>query len=110
MELRNKKDLIQTFIASLTPNAEVDESWRVHIEQAKQKELSKIIDNENLNLEATHQFVNNAFENGVFSEAGTLIDRVLPPMSRFTPDNQRSKKRQAVLDKLRDFFERFFGI
>lgn len=110
IELRNKKDLIQTFIASLTPNMEFDESWRVHIEQAKQKELSEIIDNENLNPEATHQFVNNAFENGVFSEVGTLIDKVLPPMSLFTPDNQRSKKRQTVLSKLKGFFERFLGI
>ncbi|QIA76483.1 type I restriction endonuclease subunit R [Rodentibacter caecimuris] len=110
VELRNKKDLIQTFIASLTPNAELDESWRSHIEQAKQKELDEIIDKENLNPEATHQFVNSAFENGIFSEAGTLIDKVLPPMSRFTPDNQRSKKLQTVLDKLKAFFERFFGI
>ncbi|WP_418066675.1 type I restriction endonuclease subunit R, EcoR124 family, partial [Rodentibacter caecimuris] len=110
VELRNKKGLIQTFIASLTPNAEFDESWRFHIEQAKQKELDEIIDKENLNPEATHQFVNSAFENGVFSEAGTLIDKVLPPMSRFTPDNQRSKKLQTVLDKLKAFFERFFGI
>ncbi|KMK51290.1 DEAD/DEAH box helicase [[Actinobacillus] muris] len=110
VELRNKKGLIQTFIASLTPNAEFEESWRFHIEQAKQKELDEIIDKENLNPEATHQFVNSAFENGIFSEAGTLIDKVLPPMSRFTPDNQRSKKRQTVLAKLKSFFERFLGI
>ncbi|OOF39016.1 DEAD/DEAH box helicase [Rodentibacter rarus] len=110
VELRNKKVLIQTFIHSLTPNTDIDESWRSHIEHAKQKELGDIIHDENLNPEATQQFVNRAFENGVFSEAGTLIDKVLPPMSRFTPDNQRSKKRQTVLGKLKAFFERFLGI
>ncbi|MBF0785851.1 hypothetical protein E4T80_10285 [Muribacter muris] len=69
-----------------------------------------MIDKEHLNPEATHQFVNSAFENGVFSEAGTLIDKVLPPMSHFAPDNQRSRKRQTVLAKLNGFFERFLGI
>ncbi|WP_133543436.1 type I restriction endonuclease subunit R, EcoR124 family [Mesocricetibacter intestinalis] len=110
LELRNKKDLIQSFIASLTPQSDIDEDWKSHIEQAKQSELSKIIADENLNQEATQYFIRTTFENRAFSEAGTLVDKILPPMSRFTPDNQRSQKRQTVLEKLKAFFERFFAI
>jgi len=38
------------------------------------------------------------------------ITKILPPMSRFSQDNAREVKKQAVLDRLRAFFERFFGL
>jgi len=34
----------------------------------------------------------------------------LPPVSRFSPSGERTKKRESVLNKLTSFFERFFDI
>jgi type I restriction enzyme R subunit len=44
------------------------------------------------------------------STTGTAITKVLPPVSRFSQDGKRSKKRETVLEKLTKFFERFFDI
>lgn len=41
---------------------------------------------------------------------GTDIDKLLPPVSRFGGDGARAKKKQTVIDKLKKFFQRFFGI
>jgi len=41
---------------------------------------------------------------------GTSISKILPPVSRFTPDGQRTQKRESVLERLIRFFERFFDI
>lgn len=40
---------------------------------------------------------------------GTDIDKLMPPMSRFSNVN-RTEKKQAVIEKLLSFFEWFFGI
>ena len=34
----------------------------------------------------------------------------MPPVSRFGGGGARAKKKQTVIDKLKAFFERFFGI
>ena len=40
---------------------------------------------------------------------GTELDKILPPVSRFGGTG-RAKKKQSVVDQLKRFFERFFGI
>lgn len=40
----------------------------------------------------------------------TDIDKLMPPVSRFGGGGARAKKKQTVIDKLKGFFERFFGI
>ena len=54
--------------------------------------------------------VRNAFRNGSVATTGTALAKVLPPVSRFSPGGERSKKRESVLDKLTNFFEKFFDI
>ena len=110
VELRNKKDLINQFIASLDINSVVDEDWQKFVKKKKNEELERIIKDENLNRTATYKFVKNAFRNGNVSTTGTAIAEVLPPVSRFSPGGERTKKRESVLDKLVSFFERFFDI
>jgi len=111
VELRNKKELINQFIASLEINSVVDEDWQKFVNKKKIEELEKIIENENLDHDQTYKFVQNAFRNGNISTTGTAIAKVLPPtLSRFSPDGERTKKRESVLDKLTSFFERFFDI
>ena len=38
------------------------------------------------------------------------IDKLLPPISRFGGTGTRAKKKQGVIDKLKTFFEKYFGI
>jgi type I restriction enzyme R subunit len=110
VELRNKKDLINQFIASLDAHSVVDEDWQKYVEKKKIEELEEIIKHENLDHDETYKFVRNAFRNGSVSTTGTALAKVLPPVSRFSPGGERSKKRESVLDKLSCFFERFFDI
>lgn len=110
VELRNKKDLINEFIVSLDIRSVIDEDWRKFVDKKKIEELEQIISDENLNYDATYEFIRNAFRNGSISTTGQAIAKVLPPISRFSPGGKRTKKRECVLDKLISFFERFFDI
>ncbi len=40
---------------------------------------------------------------------GTDIDKLMPPVSRFGGSGRAAKK-QTVIDKLRAFFEKYFGV
>jgi len=110
MVLRSKKDLIDQFISSLSPSKDVDESWQAFIEKKKREELESLIAEENLNKEETFRYIENAFRDGYVQETGTAITRVLPPVSRFSPSGERTQKRETVLSKIKDFFQRFFDI
>ena len=54
-------------------------------------------------------FIESSFRNGGIKTTGTDIDKILPAVSRFGGGNREVKK-QGVIDRLRAFFERFFGI
>jgi type I restriction enzyme R subunit len=86
----------------------VVEEWRTYIEHAKEVELDKIINEENLNPEETKKFVKEAFGSGAVKEVGVDIVKVLPPMSMFNTD--REEKKKTVIQKITQFFERFFGL
>ncbi|MEK7259619.1 MAG: DEAD/DEAH box helicase family protein, partial [Pseudomonadota bacterium] len=108
--LRNKKDLIEQFVNSVSTKAGVDTQWQAFVTAKKAEELERIISEENLNAEATRAFIDSAFRNGVIATTGTAITTVLPPVSRFSKGNGHSIKKQTVLDKLAAFFERYFGL
>lgn len=110
VELRNKKDLINQFIASLDIHSVVDDDWQKFVEGKKVEELETIIASEGLDHDATYAFIKNAFRNGTISTFGTELTKVLPPVSRFSATGERTKKRETVISKLTNFFERFFGI
>lgn len=110
VELRNKKDLINQFIASLDIHSIVDDDWQKFVEGKKVEELESIIESENLDHDATYAFIKNAFRNGSVVTTGTAITKILPPVSRFSPTGERTKKRESVIEKLTRFFERFFNI
>lgn len=110
VDLRNKKELIVKFVESLTPSADIDESWNQYVKQQKKAELEKIITEENLKPEETITFINNSFKNGEIQAAGTAFASILPPVSRFSPNGERTLKKETVLEKLRRYFDRFFDI
>ena len=108
--LRNKKDLIEQFVDSISITEKVDKAWLAYIKTKKQEELERIIAEEKLNPAETETFVANAFRDGAIPATGTAITKILPPVSRFSKNNNHATKKQSVLDKLRAFFERFFGL
>lgn len=110
VELRNKKDLINQFISSLDVHSVVDDDWQKFVDGKKVEELEQIIESEGLDHDATYTFVRNAFRDGNVATTGTAITKVLPPVSRFSPTGERTQKRDTVLNKLTNFFERFFDI
>ena len=110
VELRNKKDLINQFIASLDVQSVVDEDWQKFVDKKKIEELDLIITEENLDRDKAYKFVKNAFRDSNVATTGTAITDVLPPVSRFSQTGERSKKRESVLTKFTSFFEKFFDI
>jgi type I restriction enzyme R subunit len=108
--LRNKKDLIEQFVDSVSTKAKVDEEWIAFIAAKKTEELDGIIADEGLNANETKAFVDSAFRDGAIPVTGTAITKILPPVSRFSKNNGLAVKKQTVLDKLGVFFERFFGL
>ncbi len=108
--LRNKKDLIEQFVDSLTVDAAVDEEWRAFVVAKRKADLDRIIGEEGLDPDETRAFVANAFRDGAVPATGTAITHVLPPVSRFSGSNDHATKKQAVLDRLGVFFERYFGL
>lgn len=108
--LRNKKDLIEAFVDSLTVDAAIDGQWQAFITARRAEDLDRIIAEENLRPEQTREFVERAFRDGAVPTAGTAITRVLPPVSRFAKTNNHSVKKQIVLEKLTAFFSRYIGL
>ena len=108
--LRNKKDLIEEFVESLSATSEVDAAWAAFVAAKRAEELDRIITDEGLDREATHAFVEAAFRDGAVQPTGTAITKILPPVSRFAKAGGHSAKKRTVLQKLGDFFDRFFGL
>ncbi|WP_413876512.1 type I restriction endonuclease subunit R [Albidovulum sp.] len=108
--LRNKKDLIEQFVDTVSTKARVDAQWQAFVAAKRAEELERIITEENLNAEATRAFIDSAFRDGSVPAAGTAITRILPPVSRFSKHNGHAAKKRTVLDRLAAFFERYFGL
>ena len=109
IELRNKKDLIENFIDSLTPDeSDVDVVWREYVRHQKEQELERIIADERLKPEETRRFVEASFRDGAIRENGTEVAAILPTMSRFSKD--RATKKETVLSRLKALFEKFRDI
>ena len=108
-ELRSKKELIETFINGMNDVDDVMEGWRDYIAEEKEKQLVQIIQEEKLKEKETRQFIEDSFRNGEIKTTGTDIDKIMPPVSRFGGGNRTAKK-QTIIEKLKAFFERFFGI
>lgn len=108
-ELRSKKELIENFIAGINDVEDVMKEWHDYVAEKREEELVQIIKEEKLKEPETRKFLENAFRDGEIKTAGTDIDKLMPPVSRFGGRN-RAVKKQGVIDKLELFFEKFFGV
>lgn len=110
-ELRNKKDLIEAFIDSLDSSNDVTADWEKYLADAKERELSAIIEEEALDDAATREFMVNAFVDGGVPESGTEVASLMTKKpSRFAPANAYADMKARVLDRLKTFFDRFNGL
>lgn len=108
--LRNKKDLIEAFVDRVSTTGAVDDEWTAFIAARRTAELNTIIKEEDLSPDEARDFVERAFRDGGIQTTGAAITRVLPPTSRFSASGGHGEKKQRVLVKLGEFFERFLGL
>lgn len=107
--LRSKKKLIETFIAEVNAIEDIITEWNKYVSEQREKELNQLIHEENLNPAETYKFLENIFRLGEVKTVGTDINKIMPPISRFGGRN-RTKKKQTVIEKIKNFFEKYFGI
>ena len=108
--LRNKKDLIEAFVDSVSLEGELDREWREFMAAKREEELAAIIQEENLRPVEARSFVDAAFRDGHLRTTGTAITKVLPPVSRFAAAGGHGEKKQTVIARLGAFFDRFLGL
>lgn len=110
MNLRSKKELIESFIATVNSEEDVNGAWEAYVKQQKEAELNAIIQEEKLKATETKKFVENAFRDGQLRTTGTDIDKILPAMSRFGGGGDRSYKKMSVVKRIKAFFEKYLGL
>ena len=98
-----------SIISSVNANTDVEQSWRDYVQNQKEEDLKELIESENLKPEETEKFIESSFRDGQVRTTGTDIDKILPPMSRFGGGNRQEKKK-TVIEKIQNFFERYFGL
>ncbi|WP_226895800.1 type I restriction endonuclease subunit R, EcoR124 family, partial [Luteolibacter marinus] len=108
--LRSKRDLVEDFVESLSPQVRVDEQWQAYIAAKREAELQDLIEAHKLKPKQTQSFVDAAFRDGHLRTAGTEITRILPPVSRFRGESNHGDKKKQVIEALTRFFERFRGL
>ena len=108
--LRSKKALIEDFIEQMTVKTDVENDWHEFVEKQKNIDLDTIISEQNLKPEETKKFMTNTFRDGDIKTTGVDIDKILPAVSRFSKTDNRAEKKAKVIEKLKDFFEKYFGI
>jgi type I restriction enzyme R subunit len=109
LALRSKKELIETFISKISTNTDVINDWTKFVKEQEEIDLRNLIEEENLSDEETRKFIDNAFRDGQIKTTGTDIEKILPPMKRFGGGN-RAEKKESIIEKIKKFFEKYFGI
>lgn len=109
LQLRSKKELIENFIATINTSTDVTADWQRFVQQQRETDIQNLIQADKLKEEETRKLMDNAFRDGVLKTTGTDIDRIMPPVSRFG-GGKRDAKKQSVIEKLKQFFDKYFGL
>lgn len=109
-DLRSKKDLIDSFVESLSSGADVQRDWKEYIIRKKQEEFNRIVSEEHLKTGTAEQFTIDCFKEGYVDTDGTRIVTMLPPVSRFAPSNAYELMKSRVIERFRQYFDRFAGM
>ena len=110
-DLRNKEELIRAFIEQHTPQTDVHDHWTEFVKRSQRQQIEEIISDENLRRDKALDFMEQCFRNAEVRESGTAIAEVLPPMGLFgNAGAKRAEKKQSVIRKFKEYFDRFFDI
>ncbi|CUO96748.1 Type I restriction enzyme EcoR124II R protein [Anaerostipes hadrus] len=107
-QLRSKKELIEAFLRIVNVDTDVNEDWHTFVDVEMEADIQKIIDEEKLKPEQTRAYIAKSFDFGSLKTNGTVIDDIMPPVSRF--GGGRAKKKIGVIEKLKGFFEKYIGL
>ena len=110
LELRSKKELIEAFIERINVSPQADANWESFVAERKEKDLAALIAEENLKPVEATRFLDNAFRDGALKTTGTDLDRILPPISRFSGGDGRAARKRDIVQKLRAFYEKYLGL
>lgn len=108
--LRDKRDLVESFVDTVSARTDIDEAWTGFITNRREAELAEIIADERLHPDETHTFVDAAFRDGALQTTGTAITKILPPASRFGATNNHRPQKQRVTNKLLSYIQRFVDL
>lgn len=108
--LRSKKELIERFIEQMNIDTQSEDNWSEFVQKQKENDILAIIEDEKLKPEETRKFIKNSFRDGSLKITGTDIDKILPPISRFSGDGKYKLNKQNVIQKLLVFFEKYLGL
>lgn len=107
-QLRSKRELIEAFLRIVNVDTDVNEDWHTFVDVEMEADIQKIIDEEKLKPEQTRAYIAKSFDFGSLKTNGTVIDNIMPPVSRF--GGGRAKKKIGVIEKLKGFFEKYIGL
>lgn len=107
-QLRSKRKLIEAFLRIVNVDTDVNEDWHTFVDVEMEADIQKIIDEEKLKPEQTRAYIAKSFDFGSLKTNGTVIDNIMPPVSRF--GGGRAKKKAGVIEKLKGFFEKYIGL
>ena len=110
-DLRSKKELIEAFLENINSVSDVMSAWTDHVQKEKVAEIEDLIDEFSLNKDATEKFIKNCFRDGEVKTYGTEINDMLPQMSMFgDAGKDRQAMKFALIERMREFFTKFYGI
>ncbi len=109
-DLRDKKELIEQFIASLTPDSEVTEAWKAYVNRKKREEFNAIVEEEHLKAAEARAFIATSFKRGYVAEGGLELNGLMPPINPFDPKADREGKVRRVLERIKDFFNKYYDV
>ncbi|WP_308533540.1 deoxyribonuclease HsdR [uncultured Peptoniphilus sp.] len=109
---RAKEDLVIEFInntkiSDLKNNEDILESFYSFARKRKDDRIKKFISDEFLKKDA-ERFIEKSISKGYVSQNGPELDNILPPISR--RGGAREKKKQELLEKIRNMVDVFVGI
>ena len=103
------KKLIENFIAGINDVDDVLNEWHEFVVEQRDQDLNAIITEERLKPDETREFVDKSFQDGELKTIGTDIDKIMPPVSRFSGSG-RDKRKEALIRRLMMYFENFRGL
>ncbi|OTG89067.1 HsdR family type I site-specific deoxyribonuclease [Acinetobacter sp. ANC 3813] len=113
LESRSKESLIVDFINhtdldNIEDKASLMDSFYTFAQIEQQREVQELIQDENLNEDATKRYITASLKREFASENGTELNAILPKMSPLNPQYLTNK--QNVFQKISILVEKFKGV